>query len=68
MSPTFRLHIAARHLLELIVADGGCGVKSLFKVTWFDQVPFAVGMMAPHTGKTIGLQFHPNGERVAFGF
>lgn len=68
MSPTFWLHIAARHLLESIVADSRRCSKPFFKVTWFDQIPFAIGMMAPNASKTVGLQFHPNGKRVAFGF
>ena len=68
MSPAFRLHVPARHLLELIIADGGGGMKALFEITRFDQIPFAIGMMTPHAGKTVRLQFHAHGERIAFDF
>ena len=68
MSPAFRLHVPARHLLELIIADGGGGMKAFFEITRFDQIPFAIGMMTPHAGKTVRLQFHAHGERIAFRF
>src|SRR5688500_2489262 len=68
MSPAFRLHRRPRHLLESIVADSRGSVESLFEVSRFDQIPLTICMMTPDAGKTIGLQLHTYGERVAFLF
>lgn len=66
MGPAFRLNMATCHLLQAIISNSRCRAKPLLEITRFNQVPFVLGMMAPDTGITIGLEFHSDRERVSF--
>ncbi len=64
MGPAFRLDVSLTHFLQAIVTDGGGGFEPFFEIAWFDQIPCAVGMVAPHAGEAVGLQFHTDGQGI----
>lgn len=65
MCPAFGLNMATRHFLQSIVSNRRRGAEPVFEISRLDQVPLSLGMMAPHTGITIGLEFHPDRERIS---
>lgn len=68
MGPAFRLDIAARHFLQLIIADGRCRAEPFFEIPRLDQVSLPLGVVTPDTGITIRLEFHSDRKRVSFYF
>src|SRR5262245_22881020 len=63
-----RHHVAARGPLQLIVADGAGRVEGLVHVAGLEDVPRALGMIAPDARVTVGLQLETYGERVRARF
>src|SRR6185369_7332065 len=59
-------HAAGRLLLQGIVADRAGGFQRLVDVAGFDQPAFLIGVVGPHAGEAVGLQFHPHGQGVGF--
>ena len=59
MVECIRYHIALCFLLKIIVADYRRGGYRLFKVALFKRLKEPVFMIAPYSGKKIGLQFNP---------
>ena len=53
----FRRDIATRLLLQAIVSDRTGRGEPFFDITLVQQLAAAVGMMAPDTGKSVGLEF-----------
>ena len=68
MRPAFWLNRAARHFLELVIADGCCRSEPFFKIARLDQVPLTLGVVAPDAGETIGLQFHSHRQGIPLSF
>src|SRR3954465_15933041 len=58
-----RRYPTARHLLELVVADGGSRAKALLRIAGLQHLPLRRGM-APHARIAVGLQLEPDRERV----
>ena len=56
--------IAARLLLQPVVADRGGRLQCRLNVARLDRVPALVGMMRPHPGIAVGLQFDPHLDAV----
>src|SRR4051794_10945649 len=59
-----RRYPTARHLLELVVADGGGSAKAFLGVAGFQHLPLRSGM-APHARIAVRLQLEADGERVS---
>src|SRR6184192_1804644 len=57
---------APRHLLELVVADGGSGAQALLDVAGLEHLALGGGM-APHARQTVRLQLDANGKHIALG-
>src|SRR6267143_644328 len=57
-------HPAARHALQAIVPDCGCGPQSTLHVATFQQVAWLRGSR-PDSCETVGLQFHTHRKGVA---
>ena len=65
MCEGFRIHISLRPLLNKIVSDSLSGLKALFYISRLQEV-LPSRMVAPNSGKAIGLQFLDNGKRIRF--
>ncbi len=52
--------------LQPVITNGGRSTQAFFHITRFHPVVFLVGVMRPHPGQAIGLQFLP--DRIAVGF
>ena len=63
--------VAARLLLQAVVADRRRGLQGCFDVARLDRLPALVGMIGPDAGETVRLQFDPHldavGLRLAAG-
>ncbi|MNJ64104.1 hypothetical protein D3C77_600440 [compost metagenome] len=59
-----RYHPALAFLLQAIVADGVCGVQSLFDVAGFQPVQALLCLVSPDAGQAIGLQLLANQQAV----
>ena len=57
-------HRALGLALQCVVANVRGGVQRLFHVATLQDLAGGVGPVGPDAGKTIGLQFHPNRERI----
>ena len=55
--------VALRALLQVVVADSVGGVEGFFDVAAFKQAVF-LGIVRPHAGIAVGLQFEPHGKLV----
>ena len=60
MCEGFRIHISLRPLLNKIVSDSLSGLKAFFDISRLQQV-LSSRMVAPNSGKAIGLQFLDDG-------
>src|SRR4029450_3049156 len=60
----FGRHVAARLLLEAVVADGGGSLEPGLDIARIEEVP-PLGVEAPHAGEAVGLELHRHRERVA---
>jgi hypothetical protein len=50
--------------LQSIVSDGRGCLQGSFYITGLDELPLCLGAVCPDTGKTIGLQFHSDLQRI----
>ena len=64
MRKRFGLHLAPRHLLDVIVAHRGSRSQGGFHVATFQQAALLSGM-GPNSCQAIGLQFHHHRESIA---
>src|SRR4026208_186638 len=58
MGKRFRHAIALRAPLQAVVANLRCRVKRLIDVPLLEDILAVIGALCPHTGETVGLQFH----------
>src|SRR5678815_4849468 len=52
--------------LQAVVPDGGGGAEGFVEVAFFQDVAGLVGVVGPDAGETVGLQLHPDRQRVGF--
>src|SRR6516165_8220120 len=64
MRKRFGLHLAAHHLLDVIVAHRGSCSQRGFHVGTFEQAALLSGMR-PNSCQAVGLQFHHHRESIA---
>jgi hypothetical protein len=50
--------------LQAIVSDGRSALQRRFDITWLDELPLCLGALRPNAGKAIGLQLHPDLQRI----
>ena len=64
MGEGIRYHIAARLLLQAIVADRRRRLQRGFHISRLDRIPALIRMMRPYAGETVGLQLDPHLDAV----
>ena len=67
MIEALRHHVAARPLLNSVIADLSCGIQSLIDVADIEK-PARLGIMSPYAGQTVGLKLEPNRQTVSVCF
>ncbi len=60
MRERIRHHASLRLALQPVVADRGCDADRAFDIARIDEVLLALGVIGPHAGQAIGLQFDPH--------
>src|SRR5690606_4882558 len=56
----FRHDVAARTLLQAVVADLARGVQAFFDVAGLQQLPLPIRVVRPDARETVGLQLLPH--------
>ena len=62
-----RHHIALRLFLQPVVADGGCGLQRLIDVARIEEIVLLLGVVGPHPGETVRLQFDAHLNLIGVG-
>ena len=64
MREFLRHDIALGLLLQPVIANRLGGSDRLLDIAGFQNVPFLIGIMGPHAGQKIGLEFQSHGKLV----
>src|SRR5688572_1908085 len=62
-----RRDVAARLLLETVIADGARGLEGLLDVALLEDLELPLRVMGPDAGEEVGLELEPHRELVVLG-